>query len=181
MTTWKFPDALGGGEYESQAILNTPPGMVAFTFSGSVVYIHKGLLTEPIPAEPEPGAYLIGGVVCVRFPDDNHDPWWAVATPGVGQVWHDWHDAVEALGGPDVTIVRLVPAVEVETELPWEGVSMYQSFIKVGPPDEDREIPVTIDFRTGAGPMDCLLGDDTAEAMAGALLSAARKAREATA
>lgn len=186
MTTWKFPEILGGGEHEEHlrpdgSSEGAPFGSVVFHINGCVVAVARALLTEvkpALPAEPEPGAYLIGGGLAVRFPDDQdrlHRWCYNVGDPGYQEAL-DWQDAWHDLGGPDVTIVRLVPE-PAEVELPWEGISFYQSSVEVRPPNEHREIPVVIDFRTGRGPMDLLLGADTAEAMAAALLTAARKAR----
>ena len=70
---------------------------------------------SPIPDEPEPGAYLIGGRLCVRFPGDEDLPRWEVADPayaGQGRGFAmPWVQAFAECGGPGVEIVPLVPAV----------------------------------------------------------------------
>lgn len=71
----------------------------------------------PTPPEPEPGAYLIGDKLAVRFPDDDSGAVWAIETNGpAGYQWMDW-DPVWV--HPDVTIVKLVPEPPT-VELPWE-------------------------------------------------------------
>jgi len=72
-------------------------------------------VAPPIPAEPEPGAYLIGDVLAVRVHATQDKYAWAIHIT-VGQNrdiadvdWANWADVWETHGGPGVTIRRLVP------------------------------------------------------------------------
>lgn len=90
--------------------------------TGPQFEIHMNWLTPaptPQPTEPPPGAYLIGETVCVRTADSMPYPWLIVHPEGYTspQQPSDWKGVWERLGGPDVTIQRLVPE-PAKVELP---------------------------------------------------------------
>ncbi len=181
MTRYKLPEALGGGEVtECRTVFAIPEGFRAVGLVGSsdsdrwLYLVPVDALTEikpPTPPEPEPGAYLIGGVLCVRFRDDQTIHRWWVETSGVpgGFVSYSWPDAI-GIFTEDVTIRRLVPEM-AEVELPWRPSPAWRIPVRIATSHEKVEIKV--DGTT------LFSAPNTAEAMAGALLSAARKAREA--
>jgi len=132
VTRYKLPDELGGGEFDGQPLLNTsdgsPAGRIFLHITpdrSEYLVLDPARLTEvrpPVPAEPEPGAYLIGGTPCVRIGSawvvgiDQPDPRW----------WVYWRDGgvAKLVGGPDVPIVRLVPESSDRAQpptvvLPW--------------------------------------------------------------
>ena len=99
-------------------LVDTAPGMR--------IEIEKTALTEvppPLPAEPEPGAYLIGKTAAVRVANEklfNPNVRWVVSAPVPRTGWFTWAETWKMLGGPDVTITPLVPAPSVEpVTLPW--------------------------------------------------------------
>jgi len=120
---FRLPEQLGGGEVEYLWASQVGYGqnwIVMVPGGGPQFDIHPNWLTEiappPLPAEPEPGAYLIGEVLCWR------DEWHTNGLPGgprwrtsaVGD-WHDWDDLWTLLGRgrDDVSIVPLVPRAEI--------------------------------------------------------------------
>lgn len=149
-------------------------GMKVELFSKTDQYpawIRTDLVTEHTPApavraEPEPGAYLIGGQLAVNFTDVHHDPpppdggWWRY---GRGWDWHSWPTVWLNLGGPDVTITPLVPMPEVA--LPWSSddinLRIYASQILINT----------------TRMQDVVVQPESAETLAAALISAARAAR----
>lgn len=72
--------------------------------------VPKVLLQPVVPPEPEPGAYLLDGVMAVRFATDDSVKRWAVVTPGYvgGFSWFSWETLMQR--HPDPQIVPLVPA-----------------------------------------------------------------------
>lgn len=118
MAKFRLPPELGSGEIE--IAVNTRddarPTHWSWNIDGHAVSLPLAILTEippPIPPEPEPGAYLIGGVLCVRFEDGWDDD---------GEAAQAWEEAWQKHGGPDVDIVALVPK-PAAVELPWKGES----------------------------------------------------------
>lgn len=90
-------------------------------------------LTEvppPIPPEPEPGAYDIGGVLCVHPPRSrptSRYTWLVVEPTDVASYrWALWADVWDLIGGPDVTIRRLVPGSGFGVTLPWAGETVHE-------------------------------------------------------
>lgn len=187
MTRYQLPAALGGGEMDEYRHVDggteAPIGTVAFLVNGCIVAIARALLTElppPIPAEPEPGAYLIGGVLAVRFREDpgliGHN--WVYGNRGVGYddagfwpaVWGD-------LGGPDVAIVPLIVGAEVVepvVDLPaaFRCADDGRSMLKIRQPDHDDHIAVFTEDASNVGIVYLTRGD--AELAARALLAAAQ-------
>ncbi len=132
MTTYRLPEALGGGEMESDEGLGDGtvrnPSLIGFCIDDHWFWVAEGLLTKvapPLPEEPP-----VGSVVRAHFrlPGDDadlEDPWvfehsadtrenhWYGAGLGEGFTWA----AVCALGTP----VLLIPDPFAEpVELPWE-------------------------------------------------------------
>lgn len=104
-----------------------PEGYVAgtlgtFRMGEPVLLVQRQWLTEvppPIPAEPEPGAYLIGDRLCVRSGNRLRAESWIIVSDD-GHDYTDWVGVWEWAGGPDVSIVPLVPKVDWPTALlPW--------------------------------------------------------------
>ncbi len=182
MTRYRLPDVLGGAEMKQHTrpdgSTEGPAGTVAFLVDGCIVSIARGLLTavDTTPAEPEPGAWLIGEVLAVRFRDSgggNRN--WVYGNRGIGyddagqwaSVWGD-------LGGPGITPRRLVPA-PAAVELPWhhrdrEGFGAWVN-----------ESPRSWAAARVSAPWDNNSADltpEAAEEMAAALLTAAWAARE---
>lgn len=123
MSAYKLPDFLGG---HGVTILGEATG---FTEPHTLVVISEGgrydglklavpsdQLVEVTPAEPEPGAYLIGDRIAVRFPVDKTRGNWAVRTDEFsdGYNWLPWSELWQRYGGPGVRIVRLVPETPSE-------------------------------------------------------------------
>lgn len=166
MTRYKLPDVLGGGEHEA-TVNSGSQGRVVFHFDGgAVLWIPPDQLValpDPVPAEPEPGAYLIGTTPFIRQSGEHAREWL-----GAGFHVRTWAEVWFAAGGPDVTITKLVPAMP-EVELPWgvhevtvmfAPMALNERYVKVLIPNE----------------WDFLTAKD-AEAMAAALMTAARAAR----
>lgn len=118
-------------EYRARKASNVnSPNLRGFRVAGGYVWIPEILLepiAPPIPAEPEPGAYLIGDTVVVRpTRRDGDSRWMALADldgDGAGYAWADsWADMWEQVGGgPEVTIRLLAPETEpVEPTEPTE-------------------------------------------------------------
>ena len=158
-----------------------PPGyttVIRGTEPGPVILVPTAALTpvDTTPAEPEPGAYDLNGVMCVRWTGDDSERHWALVDDGAvgGFGWWDWPTAWAEFGGPGVTIRRLIPE-PAPVQLPWRAVSAYGSTLLVDGPDAEGEIEVDFGQSTGVQ-----LTAEHAEEMAAALLTAARAAREAT-
>jgi hypothetical protein len=132
-----------------------------------VILVPTAALTpvDTTPAEPEPGAWLIGEKLCVRPEVANVLCRWLNLDDCE---WYLWEDLWRNVGGPDVPIVRLVPEPPA-VELPWEWT----------------------DLTTGAGRVvvghirptrvkdgNTWISVECAEAKGWALLTAARAARE---
>jgi hypothetical protein len=176
MTRYKLPEELGGGEVE---ISKQTPGSTHYCWRilGHSVVLPYEILTEippPIPAEPEPGAYLIGEVLCVRWSvEEEPDNHWYLG--GSGHRALTWTHVWEAVGGPDVEIIPLVPRASLpEVELPWREPSVYGFAAQVAKRSDGINVSVW-----GPGTPDrLLLSDatldrDSARSMAAALLAAA--------
>lgn len=161
--------------------------VVRGTGPGPVILVPTVALTavDTTPPEPEPGAWLIGETLCWRdsmhtdgSPDDDR---WRVDHRTIGG-WWTWPTVWKHLGGPGITPRRLVPEVAaVDVDLPWQ--------LSSGPTSQ-RPWCVEVEWTLtgyvlvsasvmirGAG---VRLAPDAAEAMAAALLTAARAARGAT-
>jgi len=106
-------------EYVEQAV---PEGFTAIVRSGpgpvTLVPTVSLTLVDTTPAEPEPGAWLIGDVLCVRFPGDDGDHRWQFWNALDGRCDGPWYAVWQELGGHGVTIRRLIPE-PAPVELPW--------------------------------------------------------------
>ena len=70
------------------------------------------LIPPPLPAEPEPGVYDIGGICTVRPALDERPDRWCTPSNGVTRDrddWQTWEETWAQVGGAGVTIRRLVP------------------------------------------------------------------------
>jgi hypothetical protein len=142
---------------------------------GATVLFSPGVATEvppPIPDEPEPGAYLIGGVLVVRVSPRRGRCWLLVE----GEVFHEetFAELWPRLGGPDISIVPLVPKVDPPAvTLPWsdEARGIYVRRAVgcgcAGETDGDALVDVVI------GDNDRRLSTDEAVTLATAILTAA--------
>jgi hypothetical protein len=74
-------------------------------------------IPPPIPAEPPPGAYLIGDQLAVHFKSGGpaHPTIWRIRS---GRNVFTWDEVWSELG-PDVKVTPLVPRDLPEVELPW--------------------------------------------------------------
>lgn len=143
MTRYLLPKELGGGEVEETpphsahtvpehfvAVWLAPTGDGLTRWYG---YVPRDLLTPvapPVPEEPGPGAWMVGETVCVRVPQfdgeyqfSEGDDWFVpslVAHGSADRCWMDWTKVWAQFGGPDVSIVRLVPE-PAKVALPWKG------------------------------------------------------------
>ena len=121
MTRYKLPDVLGGGEFGAAYV---HAGMAHFDIPevGRVTVPETKIVEVPTPPEPDPGAWSIGGVLAVRWADGGDTRW---AYEGQRQGYTaDWDVVWTVLGGPGVTIHRLVPessdrAQPPTVDLPW--------------------------------------------------------------
>jgi hypothetical protein len=177
MTRYKVTEEWGGGEAEDADFASFTPSSEyrALTRDNGrwFALIHEGALTEvppPIPPEPEPGAYLIGDSWALRTKALLSERW----------IWHDgaylhsgtFADLWAHVDGPDVTITPLVPALP-DVELPWK-LSVGWAAVSVGGSCD------AVWVQTVSGGRAVLvepLSPDAAEAMAAALMTAARAAR----
>jgi hypothetical protein len=119
MSRFKLPDALGGAECTFHAEGYQPGCWIVElvdVMPGLRIEIEPEALTEvppPIPAQPEPGAYLVGGVICVHLPAGPIGCTWFIAeTGGRPYRWADWEETWLLLGRP---IVALVPESSVSS------------------------------------------------------------------
>ena len=206
MTTkrYRLPD---GHEIEAEFASN----MVTFTYrlSPHLSLWSKHPLTEvppPVPDEPPPGAYLIGGHLAARIPHGYFDNWVCAIDGAEGPFWA-WEPLCLRAGGPDVAIVPLVPKYDPNTPIPeWErelldrqakdrdeADELLAAVRAVALPYEGTgdlalwRIRVCIDplgvairvTELATGKVVAVVRPDQPEAMAGALLAADRAAREA--
>lgn len=179
MTRYKLPDVLGGHEVELKQRAYNPNDVSVFLLrlptESYPIHLHMMVVEEvdTTPAEPEPGAWLIGGVLCVRWEGDDCEdadyPWCSPlhSFTTFQAIWSRY-------GGSGITPRRLVPMPE-PVELPWTGESALAC----------RQIQVLVRGRlvseywgSGGVERDIAMMPDVAEAKAAALLAAARAARE---
>ncbi len=187
MTRYRLPEILGGGEVDAlETWGGCAGGRPEYRIEGITVTMPAGTPMEPVdttPPEPEPGAWLIGGVLCACFVTDGGDEWVTAIPDGDGDTnveRIDWRGLWERIGGPGITPRRLVPEpVPVEVTLPWRGISLRDRPIELTRDQVDyKGVPVlrlTVD-----GESVVAVGPDTAERLGYGLISAARAAREAT-
>jgi len=171
MTLFRFPDALGGAEHDGVVEGETVGFNLPDLFGTLWLHVSDLAPVDTTPAEPEPGAWLIGetptfGLVLADAPTTRRWAWHDGKNLGAGEWYHCW----DALGGPGVTIRRLIPepAPEESVELPWAG------FDWVVQTDGNKVVVSTPDDRHHE------LGPVGAKTFGWALLTAARAAREAT-
>jgi len=179
VTRYKLPEILGGGEFDRDAVNGPVLGVDYFEFllaGVGRISVPGNACTEvppSVPAEPEPGAYHIGGKICVRAWVHQSILRWFAVDEGI---WWTWPGLVEHLGGPDVPITALVPALP-EVELPWSlmgGMRERPWSLGVDISLDGRvAVSTTVDQRGGI----VMVYAVVAEAMAAALLTAARAAR----
>ncbi len=126
----------------------------------------------PIPPEPEPGAYMIGEVLCYVYePGSSVLCVWPAHHSG----WVSWSDAWETHFGSDVSIRPMVALPEVE--LPWLlKLSEVGDSVEVNVlPGEHDEYPVVVEISdyVAGGSKRAFLHAGQALAMAAALVRAA--------
>jgi hypothetical protein len=175
--------ALGDMPVHTVALQDTtvPPDYVAVAgATGPVMLVPTVCLTpvDTTPAEPEPGAWLIGTVPCIRLTRPIERPWFRETSQG--RTFGTWAETWGDIGGAGATIRRLIPE-PAPVALPFEvtDISDCTAQVRLGASSGMR---VVIDHTTDAA------GDytahayepDVAEAKGWALLTAARAAREAT-
>ena len=174
MTRYKLPDVLGGGEVEAT---ETYPGRYGlgpeYRLADGITMILGGWRLEPvpppIPPEPEPGAYLIGDRLAVRFKvPAGWTAWHWQTGPDRADESDSWELAWAAIGGP---IQRLVPEREAlpEVELPWTGSTISGCRVAIHSADADGD--VRVEWKAGE-----YVRSETALAMAAALVAAVRAA-----
>lgn len=173
MTRYRLPAELGGGEIEA-----IPQGTIMGSMGHRYQYWGDGYelwfetaLTEvepPIPDEPEPGAYDIGGVLCVRWAADKSPSRWAFGTgSSAAGVYHcDWPELWAELGAPrrSPPPIRLVPDPAQDVELPWRCGDLYIERL-----DATSGLMVEVNFQDRWVRLDA----DEARQAAAALLAAA--------
>lgn len=135
MASYRLPDWLGGHAVQ---ILNEEAGSVRLTIdspdSAGDCWLPKRWLVEvrpPIPYEPEPGPWLIGDVIAVHvLREDGGASWWVGADldgDRSGYAWvAAWPETWRQIGGPGVTIRRLVPEAIFPDEDPPPGEVSYR-------------------------------------------------------
>ena len=120
MRRYKLPAVLGGGEIEATETWGgcaggRPEYQIGAGDNGFTLLAPRGTpldaVPPPAPAEPEPGAYLVGGVICVHLPAGPIGCTWFIAeNDGRPYRWADWAETWDRLGAP---IVPLVPRGEL--------------------------------------------------------------------
>lgn len=123
MTTYRLPEAFGGGEMEEHRKVSggteAPTGTVAFLLDGCLVCVAKALLTEvkpPLPAEPAVGSFV--HLASYYGVYERVDRGWLNAGDAAGNAL-EW-DTLIRLNSGDAP-VRLVPDPFAEpVEVPWE-------------------------------------------------------------
>lgn len=185
MSRYKLPEALGGGELDSAMVDHD---LAYFDLPGTNrrFMVPTDCLAEvppPIPPEPGPGAYLIGVGLAYRDLGVTTSRWhWQIRAKGRSASNRHWAEVWEKLGGPDVTIVPLIPDPAHGITLPWDPSPL-------GPDNLDATrtsvylaadglIHDTNQVRRSSNTVRLYPAD--AEAKAAALLAAARAVREAT-
>lgn len=171
MTTYRLPD---GTEREAADLYSVPAigiTLVGFSIDGTTQWFPESLLTEikpPIPAEPEPGAYLIGDALWFRPADARGARW--VGPDGICWEWEQaWR---RSLTRPDVTITPLVPSVPVEpVQLPQIVKGERGDYVSVNI-RANGDIAVTAAW-AGSSAVDVALKPEAAAKAGRALLSAA--------
>jgi hypothetical protein len=189
MTRYRLPEILGGGEFDGEMLWSGCAGAVPdydlHVPGVGTVRITTTVALTPVdttPPEPEPGAWLIGKYVCVRMFRNStarldtppRTAWVAAGDPDQPCQWDElWRD----LGGPGVTIRRLIPEpapVELPWRISWGG---HLDVLEV-----DLTVPTGEFVHLGIGTGYVHMTDAQATAAAHALLSAAaaRAVREVT-
>jgi hypothetical protein len=129
MTRYRLPDALGGAEVKILNHLgggNTPDVVVQVEGIGRVTLPALCLVKvePPMPAEPPPGAHLIGDVLCVRYHRafkqtdawvafEDEAPWHGRRGQLAAMTGGTFEEMWERHGGPDVAITPLVPETDL--------------------------------------------------------------------
>jgi len=178
MTRYKLPDELGGRTVDAEETWGGCAGArPEYRIGDITLTMPPGTPLKVMPpAEPPPGPYLLdgGAVVICTSPGD----WWVPngrGNPGVFR--YMWPGFWEKFGGPDVTLVPLVPDPAAGVQLPWAGESAVLATrlgVCTHDPGEGGSLVQEL-----YGSRDALLHPDTAEAKGAALIAAARAARTA--
>ena len=147
-----------------------PDGYTAVVVKGGPVMLVPTVAlvaVDTTPEEPEPGAWLIGDVMCARIGHGSGTAWATHIDRLKSSWWVNWETVWDRHGGPGITPRRLVPE-PAPVELPWSDGG-----IKVHCGGEEFA-PVVISLGLASD----WLTPDQAEKVGRALLSAARAARE---
>lgn len=147
--------------------------------TGRVEHLPLAILEEvepPIPPEPEPGAYDIGGALALHIIGGANWASWIWTTADLDQGgWTSgsFPELWAALGGPNVSIRRLVASPEVE--LPWEHQYGSRSVTVDERDKDDPALTVRVEVSDAADGcyVAIWLTDDRARSMAAALWAAA--------
>ena len=123
MTTYRLPDALGGGEYEEYRHVNggteAPAGTVAFLEAGCIFTVARRLLTEvKPPPPPEPPVGSIVHLASYYGVYERVDRGWLLTSDAAGRACDCTLLRLNSGDAP----VRLVPDPFAGLfDLPWES------------------------------------------------------------
>ena len=182
MTTtkrYRLPDALGGGEVE--AVLYQFPHRTInrnqYRGDGFALWVDAPLTEVPPPVPDEPKAevgnlaYFVDRYGLPWHNSIHHGKWESAGCAPTA--WQDlWNSA-----GP---LVPLIPDPAHGVTLPWVGTDNYGDRIEVTPRRPGRPGCIFVSIEDGGDVHEAEIGPDRAAELAGALLAAARTAREAT-
>ncbi len=152
-----------------------PDGYTAVVAKGGPVMLVPTVAlvaVDTTPEEPEPGAWLIGDVMCARVGNASGGAWATHIDKTSPNWWLTWATVWAKVGGPGITPRRLVP--EPAVDLPAAVKSHDQNTVIVDH-YEAGTVSMTLPRRLTEW-----FDADGAEILGNAFLAAARAAREAT-